>query len=76
MQDMVLKFLRPLHGGHRSSECQDVKMSFYISLYVCPVIFSRFLIGQKKECYIVKEVIEVDELYKGNIFAASGKQYK
>ena len=38
----------------------------------CP----RPLIGQKKECYNVKEVIEVDELSKGNISAASGKQYK
>ena len=55
-----------------------IKMSFYISfcLSICYVTFSRPLIGQKKECYIVEEVIEVDELDKGNISAASGKQYK
>ena len=40
------------------------------------ITFSRPLIGQKKECYIIEEVIEVDELNKGNISAASGKQNK
>ena len=40
------------------------------------VTFSRPLIGQKRECYIVEEVIEVDELDKGNISAALGKQDK
>ena len=43
-------------------------------LPICPVTFSRPLIGQKKECYIVVEVIEVDDLDKGNVSAASGKQ--
>ena len=50
----------------------NVKMSVF--LYVCAVTFSRPLIGQKRECYIVEEVIEVDELSKGNISAALGKQ--
>ena len=31
---------------------------------ICFVIFSRPLIGKKWKCYIVKEVIEVDKLYK------------
>ena len=35
---------------------------------------SHFLIGPKSECYIVEEVIKVDELDKGNISAALGKQ--
>ena len=39
----------------------------------CHVTFSRPLIGQKKEIYINDEVIEVDELDKGNISAALGK---
>ena len=43
---------------------------------LCLVKFSRPLIGQKRECYIVKEVIEVDELDEGSISAASGKQEK
>ena len=43
---------------------------------ICPVTFSRHLIGQKKECYIVEEVIEVDELNEGNITAASVIQDK
>ena len=47
-----------------------------VFLYVCFVTFSWPLIGQKRECYILEEVIEVDELDKGNISAASGKQYK
>ena len=48
-------FLRPLLGGHRSSFC-----ILYVLLYVCLVTFSRPLIGQKWECYIVEEVIDVD----------------
>ena len=36
-------------------------------------IISRPLIGQKYECYVVIEVIEVDELQKGKI---AGKQEK
>ena len=34
------------------------------------------MIGQKREFYTVKEVIEVDELDKGNISAVLGKQNK
>ena len=45
-------------------------------LSFCHFTFSRPLIGEKSECYIVEEVIKVDELDKGNIPAASGKQYK
>ena len=40
----------------------NVKMFICVSVYL--VTFSRPLIGQKYECYIVKEVIEVDELGK------------
>ena len=45
-------------------------------LSFCHVSFSRPLIGQKSECYIVEEVIKVDELDKENISAALGKQDK
>ena len=57
--------------------CHNVKMSFYISicLSISHVPFSRPLIGQKWECFIVEEVIDVDELDKGYlILAATGKQ--
>ena len=56
----------------------NVKMSLCPSVFlsICHVTFSRPLIGQKSECYIVKEVIKVDELDKGNISAALGKQDK
>ena len=47
-----------------------------VTLRIFSVSFSRPLIGQKRECYIVKEVIEVGELDKGNISAALGKQDK
>ena len=40
------------------------------------VKMSWCLIGQKSECYIVEEVIKVDEPDKGNISAALGKQDK
>ena len=42
-----------------------------VFLYVCAVTFSRPLNGQKRECYIVEEVIEVDELNEGNLYAAN-----
>ena len=48
----------------------------YVFLYVCHVTFSMPLISQKKESYTVKEVIQVDELNKGNLYAAAGKQDK
>ena len=42
---------------------------------VCLVTFSRPLIGQKWEYYIVEEVIDVDELDEGHLIsAATGKQ--
>ena len=44
-----------------------------ICVYLCPVTFSRPLIVQKRECCILKEVIEVDVLDGGNISAASEK---
>ena len=47
-------------------------MSVYMSVFL--VTFSRPLIGQKRDCYIVEEVIEVDELDKGNISAALGNK--
>ena len=40
-------------------------------IVICHVTFSRPLIGQKWECYIVEEVIDVDELNEGNIHAAA-----
>ena len=43
----------------------------YVFLYVCHVTFSRPLIGQKWECYIVEEVIDVDELDEGYLISAS-----
>ena len=51
-------------------------MCIYVFLYVCHVTFSRPLIGQKNECYIVEEGIEGDELDEGNISDASEKQYE
>ena len=53
----------------------NVKMSFCPSVFL-PVTFSRPLIGQKSEGYIIEQVIKVDELDKGNISAALGKQDK
>ena len=50
------------------SFCLSVLLSF------CHVTFSRPLIGQKRAWYIVEEVIEVDELDKGSISVAAGKQ--
>ena len=43
-------------------------------LSLCHVTFSKPLIGQKRECYIAEEVIKADELDKGNISTALGKQ--
>ena len=40
------------------------------------VTLIRHLIGPMWECYIVDEVILVDELDKGKIFEVSGKQDK
>ena len=48
-----------------------VKMSSCLS--ICHVTFSRPLIGQKRECYIVEEVIDVDELDKVDICCSSKK---
>ena len=47
----------------------NVKISVLLSCHI-----SRPLIGQKRECFIVEEVIEVDELDESNISAAAGKQ--
>ena len=55
----------------------NVKISFYILyvlLYVCLVTFPRPLIGQKWECYIVEEVIDVDELDEGHLISAAAKK--
>ena len=47
----------------------------HVLLYVCHVTFSRPLIDQNFESYIVEEVIDVDELDKGYLIsAAAGKQ--
>ena len=76
-----------LDRGHFYGRCQEgigrhnVKMSSCLSIYlsicpsICHVTFSRPLIGQKWECYIVQEVIDVDELDEGYLIsAAAGKQ--
>ena len=66
-------FLRSLPGGHRSSKCQDS----FVQMSLCHVTFSKPLIGHMRECYIVEEVIEVDELDEDNLkSAAAGKQHK
>ena len=67
-QKLALSFLRSLPGGHRSSLCQNVPMS------ICHVTFSRPLIGQKWEFYIVKEVIDVDELEEGHLISAAAEK--
>ena len=50
------------------------------SLYVCLSFFLvtsfRPLIDQKRLCYIVEKIIEVDELDKDNISPALGKHDK
>ena len=47
----------------------------HVASGVCHLeIISRPLIGRKYECYIVIEVIDVDELDKGNISAAAEKK--
>ena len=56
--------------------CQNVKMSLRMS--ICHVTFSRPLIGQKWECYIIEEVIEevieMDELVEDHLtLATAGK---
>jgi len=43
---------------------------------VCAVTSIWPLIGPKWECNIIEEVIEVDELDEGKLFAAPGKQDK
>ena len=53
----------------------NVKMSVPFSL--CHVPLLKPLIGRKRECYIVEEGIEVDELDEGHLIsAAAGKQRK
>ena len=51
----------------------NVTMSFYMSicLSICHVPFSRPLISQKWECYVVEEVIDVDELDEGYLISAA-----
>ena len=51
-----------------------VYVCIYLSVYVVTPI--RPLIGPMWECFIVNEVIVVDELDEGKIFAAAGKQDK
>ena len=54
------------------SLCVSIFLSLCLS--ICHVTFSRPLIGQKSEGYVVEQVIKVDELNKGNISAAARKQ--
>ena len=54
------------------SRSLSVCLCIYLSIYVVSSI--RPLIGPMWECYIVDEVIEVDELNEGKIFVEVGKQ--
>ena len=56
------------------SRSLSVCLCIYLSIYVVSSI--RPLIGPMWECYIVNEVIEIDEVDRGKIFAAAGKQDK
>ena len=48
-----------------------------LCLSLSHVIFLKPLIGQKRENYIIEEVIEADEHDEGNLkLAAAGKQHK
>ena len=47
-----------------------------MSIFFLSEIISRPLIGQNYECYIVIEVIELEEVDVGNISAAAGKEDK
>ena len=49
---------------------------FYCTLILPSKIFTGQEFGSQISLNIVKEVIEVDELNKGNISAAAGKQDK
>ena len=83
LENTILLELDELHASSWLSFYKCSKLSFYercpegigrrngkISGLLLYVKFSRPLIGQGKECYIVEEVIEVDELDRGNISAA------
>ena len=49
----------------------------FVSLSLCHVTFSKPLMGQKRECCLIEEVIEVDEHDENNLkLAAAGKQHK
>ena len=55
--------------GHFYGRCPEGIGRHNVKMSVLLVTFSRPLNGQKRECYIVEEVIKVDELDKGNISA-------
>ena len=63
-------------GIGRHTVKMSLCLSIYVFLYFCLYVMSHFLIGPKSECYIVEEVIKVDELDKGNISFAEGKKDK
>ena len=69
----ILPFLVSTAAARRAAVVK-MSRSLCITHCVCHITSSWPLIGQKWECYIVNEVIEADELDKGNIFAAAGKQ--
>ena len=71
---MNLKFIFTAAARRALVVIMSKCLSFFLSF--CRVTFSRPLIGQKSECYIVEEVIKTDEFDKGNISAALGKQEK
>ena len=62
-------------GNHTAVFIMSRSLSVYLSVYLVTSI--RPLIGGPMwECYIVDEVIEVDELDEEKIFPAAGKQDK
>ena len=58
-------------GRHNVKMSSSLCICLSLCLCICHVTFSRPLIGQKWEYYIVKEVIDVDELDEGYLISAA-----
>ena len=58
-------------GRHNVKMSSSLSIRLPLCLCICHVTFSRPLIGQKWEYYIVKEVIYVDELDEGFLISAA-----
>ena len=62
---------------HFYAHCPEDSSRHNVKMCICPITFSRPLIGQKRECYIVEEVIEVDEHDESNLkSSATGKKHE